>query len=109
MLYTAEGKGLEKRSRDDPREHNEAFEHRLKSRPLQPGKRGSEEQLNSSLHGDEGFAPRGDLPFSSFTKDQETKTNKGNIDRGADPDIYIAKIADFYDREALTKMINELY
>ena len=77
LLYTAEGKGLEKRSRDDPREHNEAFEQRLKSRPLQPGKRGSEEQLNSSLHGDEGFAPRGDLPFSSFTKDQETKTNKG--------------------------------
>lgn len=32
-----------------------------------------------------------------------------DIDRGADPDIYIAKIADFYDREALTKMINEIY
>ena len=32
-----------------------------------------------------------------------------DIDRGADPDIYIAKIADFYDRESLTKMINEVY
>ena len=32
-----------------------------------------------------------------------------DIDRGADPDIYIAKIADFYDREALTEMINGIY
>ena len=32
-----------------------------------------------------------------------------DIDRGADPDIYIAKIADFYDRETLTKMINGIY
>ena len=32
-----------------------------------------------------------------------------DIDRGADPDIYIAKIADFYDREALTEIINEIY
>ena len=32
-----------------------------------------------------------------------------DIDRGAEPDIYIAKIADFYDREALTEMINGIY
>ncbi len=32
-----------------------------------------------------------------------------DIDRGADPDIYIAKIADFYDRESLTRFVNEIY
>ena len=31
-----------------------------------------------------------------------------DIDRGADPDIYLDRIADFYDREALTKRINGL-
>ncbi|MCR5107369.1 MAG: S41 family peptidase [Lachnospiraceae bacterium] len=29
-----------------------------------------------------------------------------DIDRGADPDIYIAKIADFYDREYIADLIN---
>ncbi|OON87246.1 hypothetical protein BXO88_05110 [Oribacterium sp. C9] len=32
-----------------------------------------------------------------------------DIDRGADPDIYIAKIADFYDRKKLTEIINDIY
>lgn len=32
-----------------------------------------------------------------------------DIDRGAEPDIYIAKISDFYDREALTEYINGIY
>ncbi len=32
-----------------------------------------------------------------------------DIDKGAEPDIYIAKVKDFYDRESLTKMINDIY
>lgn len=31
-----------------------------------------------------------------------------DIDRGADPDIYIDRIAEFYDRESLTELINGL-
>lgn len=32
-----------------------------------------------------------------------------DIDRGAEPDLYIDKISDFYDRKALTEYINGLY
>ncbi|ETP73969.1 Peptidase family S41 [Lachnospiraceae bacterium JC7] len=32
-----------------------------------------------------------------------------DIDRGADPDIYIAKISDFYDRKTLTDYLNNVY
>lgn len=32
-----------------------------------------------------------------------------DIDRGADPDHYIAKVSDFYDRKALTEYINNIF
>ncbi len=32
-----------------------------------------------------------------------------DIDQGAEPDIYISKISHFYDRQALTKFIDELF